>query len=84
MCCLFFRSGVDEFTGLFVEPLSNDTAIQRMIDHAGEVAHWVAGEIVACSNPKVSRVIGACRNNKAYAVTIAGISPEVIPSTVIS
>ena len=49
-----YRSGVDETKGLFIEPLHNDSAIQRMIDHSDEVSQWVAGEIVACSNPKVS------------------------------
>ena len=44
---------MDETNGLFKEPLVNDTAIKRMIDHADEISHWVAGEIVACSNPKV-------------------------------
>ena len=28
-----------------------------MIDHADEVSHWVAGEIVACSNPKVCKIL---------------------------
>ncbi|XP_053407466.1 kinase non-catalytic C-lobe domain-containing protein 1-like isoform X3 [Mercenaria mercenaria] len=46
------RSGVEDTVGLFVEPLHDDAAIQKMIDHAQEVSHWVAGEIVACSNPK--------------------------------
>lgn len=47
---------MEESFGLFVEPVLDSTAIQQMIDYGQEVSHWVAGEIVACSNPKVSQV----------------------------
>ena len=49
-----YRSGIEESFGLFVEALLDSTSIQRLIDYGQEVSHWVAGEIVACSNPKVA------------------------------
>ncbi|KAJ8316887.1 hypothetical protein KUTeg_004791 [Tegillarca granosa] len=39
-------------SSLFETKMSHDTAVQRMIDHAQEVSHWVASEIVSCSSGK--------------------------------
>ncbi|KAH3790012.1 hypothetical protein DPMN_168206, partial [Dreissena polymorpha] len=51
------RSCVEEGFGLFVDPVRDNQAMQTMIDHAQEVTHWVATEIVSCSNPKMQLAI---------------------------
>lgn len=41
---------------LFVSEISDDPAIQRMIDHSRDISHWVAAEIVSCSSSKVIEI----------------------------
>lgn len=41
---------------LFVSEISDDPAIERMIDHSRDISHWVAAEIVSCSSSKVIEI----------------------------
>ncbi|XP_052771824.1 kinase non-catalytic C-lobe domain-containing protein 1-like isoform X3 [Mya arenaria] len=73
------RSCAEESFGLFVDPLRDTAPIQRLIDHAQDVTHWVATEIVACSNPKMQIAIlskflfigHACMELRNFATSMA-------------
>ena len=59
---------------LFVCEITDDQAIQRMIDHSRDIAHWVAAEIVGCSSSKVmgilesSKVMGILDSSKVMGI----------------
>ena len=57
---LFFRlsssSVVGESSNLFAGESVDCTIIQRLIEHAQNIAFWVAAEIVSCLNIKVRMI----------------------------
>ncbi|KAL5022627.1 hypothetical protein ScPMuIL_001782 [Solemya velum] len=68
-----------EMGSLFIGCQMEDTAVQRLIDHAQEISHWVAAEIVSCSSSKNQLAVltkfvytaDTCRKIRNYATCLA-------------
>ena len=65
LCCFRLNTAEEAAmpggNSLFVCDITDDQAIQRMIDHSRDIAHWVAAEIVGCSSSKVMGILESSR-----------------------